>query len=109
MAPARVSWPSLCPSRATGSPYPYRSSVSMVLWGWWEGTLTEEQRSVLMDSYDRPLDPDHARQLRSQVPGVAIVEPSREGTDGAIQWKLTAEVREFIAFRDYERRHPDWT
>lgn len=80
----------------------------MALWSWWEGTLTEEQRVILMDSYDRPPDPDQARQLRSQVPGVAIDEPRREGTDGAIQGRLTEQVREFIAFRDYERRHPDW-
>jgi len=79
----------------------------MALWGWWEGTLTEDERVTLMDSYDRTLDPDVARSLRSQPVGVTIVEPRRESAGEHIHWSLTDEAREFIAYRDYERRHPD--
>jgi hypothetical protein len=82
--------------------------VSQSLWDWWEGALADELRATLMDSYDLPLSPALARELWLQPVAFSIVEASHAGPRYSTDpWTLNAEVREFVAARAYERRHPD--
>jgi hypothetical protein len=81
--------------------------MSAELWEWWEFTLTEPQRRVLMALPDAEVPPDLAVQLWKAGPPV-VLSPKRDRlSDNGFVWILAPDVAAFTAERGHERRHPD--
>jgi len=82
--------------------------MSEQLWEWWEGTPTQAQRDNLMDVVYLPLDPDLALKLWRSSGALILVVPEKWSTDtDPERWHLTDEVLDFVAAREYDRRHPE--
>jgi hypothetical protein len=79
--------------------------MSELLWTWWDFALTAEQRELLLDMGSCEPSPEFALQLWRGSGAVAVVEPDTWSVDAdPNRWRLTAEVRDFLGMRQYERR-----
>jgi hypothetical protein len=80
----------------------------MQLWAWWEGSLDEYGRDRFLECYDRTVKPAEARALWQFGGDVVVITPLfwSDDADHPWAWTLAPDVRNFVAARDYERRHP---
>ena len=75
------------------------------LWQWWAEVLTDVERAELLATVDRPLRPDLALELWRNSGFVRVVEPEAWSVQTSpLTWRLTAEVRDFVAERAAELR-----
>lgn len=80
--------------------------MSHALWAWWDA-LPAQRRDELLDLGSCEPSPDLALALWRTSRGMHAVEPETWSVDAdPSRWRLTAEVRDFLGLRQYERQHP---
>jgi hypothetical protein len=75
------------------------------MWQWWSEVLTDGERDELMVTFGGPLRPDLALELWRRSGFVRVVEPEEWSVrTNPMTWRLTEEVRSFVAQRAVEQR-----